>query len=143
MPVPPQCSHAPEVFRSCCAAAFAGRYADYVDELRFDDIVGFFAEDAVFEATAFNGAVLRGREEIRQFYVDAPRALGHFATGAYVVASDDTTATVRMRMLVVFRKSLSAVAYEWTFIRDPRGWSIGRQAISLAATNQFVAQPAK
>ncbi|NEK56845.1 hypothetical protein GCU56_03030 [Geodermatophilus sabuli] len=135
MPVPAQCPHGPEAFHSCCALAFAGLYADYVDEARIDDIVGFFATDAVFEATAFNGTVLCGREEIRQFYVDAPRALGHFATGAYVVASDDGTAHVRMRMLVVFRKSLSAVGYDWTFVRGREGWSIGRQAISLASTN--------
>jgi hypothetical protein len=143
MPVPGQCPHGPETFHSCCALAFAGLYADYVDELRVDDIVGFFTTDAVFEATAFNGSVLRGREEIRQFYADAPRALGHFATGAYVVASDDTAAHVRMRMLVVFRKSLSTVGYDWTFVRGPEGWSIGRQAISLASTNSFVGQSTK
>jgi hypothetical protein len=116
--------------------AFAGRYADYVDELRFDDIVDLFAAEPVFDASAFNGTVLRSPEEIRQFYAGAPRALGHYVTGAYVSATGDLTARVRMRMLVLFRRSISAIGYEWTFVRERDAWLIGRQAITLASTDR-------
>jgi hypothetical protein len=131
------CPHdAGPLFFACCASDLAARYADYIDEKRFDEIVDLFAPDAVFDASAFDGTVRRGHEEIRQFYVDAPTSLGHLVTGVYVANREADVATLRMRMLVVFRRSLSVVGYEWGLKRLGSRWQIDRQAIAIASNKQ-------
>lgn len=126
--------HPIERFGPCCAHDFVGRYSDAIDEGRWDEIAGFFASDAVFDATAFNGRVLAGRDEIRQFYVDAPRAVGHHGTGPYIVRHEASAVTVRMKMLVVFRRSISSITYEWGFRFDTDTWRIHEQHIAIRST---------
>jgi ketosteroid isomerase-like protein len=105
----------------------AARYADHCDHHAWQSVVDLFTADAVFDADAVYGRIMTGPAEILAFFEEAPAAVAHHPTSIHSSVEGPDTANARMKMLVLFKRNVFSVDYEWQLARVDEAWRIARQ----------------
>jgi hypothetical protein len=109
----------------------AARYADHCDHHAWSSVVDLFTEDAVFDAETVYGETWTGPVELMSFYEKAPVAVAHHPTSIYSSIEGPDKATAKMKMIVMFTKSIISVDYDWQLARVDEEWRIARQQITV------------
>lgn len=107
------------------------RYADLCDRKDWRGVVSLFAPDAVFDAQAVYGRTMTGAAELLDFFENAPDAVAHHPTSHWSEFDGPDRASVRMKMLVIFRSGVFSVDYTWQVTCTGGAWRIARQEIAL------------
>jgi hypothetical protein len=113
------------------------RYADIADHQDWEALTSLFTPTAVFEAESVYGSSYRGTPEILKFYNDAPLATGHHPTGVYTVFDSDDRAQTRLKMLVLFPKTIFTVDYGWELLKTDGTWKIQHMTIDVIGRNEL------
>jgi ketosteroid isomerase-like protein len=107
------------------------RYADRCDRKDWAGVVALFAPEAVFDAQTVYGRTMTGPDELLDFFENAPNAVAHHPTSHWSTFDGSDRASVRMKMLVIFRSGVFSVDYAWQVGATDGTWRIARQEISL------------
>ncbi|MGX7731507.1 SgcJ/EcaC family oxidoreductase [Rhodococcus sp. 2H158] len=113
----------------------AGRYALAVDDHDIDTVLSLFTEDGVFEVA---GTELRGREQIRPFYVssmDRYHTMLHTPEIHLVTIEDDSHAsgimTGHAELAVHDTLMMTAFRYRDRYVRRDGTWLFERRTVSF------------
>ncbi|TGD84345.1 hypothetical protein BayCH28_25905 [Mycolicibacterium sp. CH28] len=109
------------------------RYVDHCDTHNWSGVVALFEHDGIFDTGDIYNRVLRGPDELRNFYETTVVPLAHHATSCYLTGISSERITARMKMLTLFPGSAFSVDYDWTVTRAQGPWRIAHQKISLVA----------
>jgi ketosteroid isomerase-like protein len=109
----------------------AAKYGHYCDHEGWDGVLDLFTEDAVFDASSVYGTTMTGKTELRQFFEGAPEAVAHHPTSLFTELGADGSALTRCKMLVLFRRQVFSVDYQWELVRHDGRWLIRRQTIGV------------
>ncbi len=108
----------------------AARYADLCDQADWPGVVALYTEDGVFDAQNTYGRVATGHDDLLDFYSSFPVAVAHHPTSLHS-RIDGETATVRMKMLVLFPRGIFSVNYDWQLRLTGGAWLIAHQGIAV------------
>ena len=108
----------------------AARYADLCDQGDWPGVVALYTPDGVFDAQSTYGRVATGHDDLLDFYKSFPLAVAHHPTSLHSTI-DGESATVRMKMLVLFPRGIFSVNYDWRLRRAGDGWLIAHQGIAV------------
>ncbi|MDG4668082.1 nuclear transport factor 2 family protein [Mycobacterium sp. 236(2023)] len=109
----------------------SARYVELCDQNDWPKVVELFTADGVFDAEAVYGHTYTGPAELLSFYEGAPRAVAHHSTSIYSTFDGPDRASARMKMLVLFKRNISSVDYDWQLARVDGVWRIARQSIAV------------
>jgi hypothetical protein len=112
-------------------AELAARYAQRCDARDWKGVVELFTPDGIIDAEAVYGCTCHGPDELLAFFEQAPEAVAHHPTSVSTTVRNDGSVTAHMKMLVVFRRWLFSVAYDWRVVRTESGWRIAHQTIGV------------
>lgn len=116
----------------------AAKYGHYCDHHEWDSILDLFTDDAVFDASKVYDKVWTGKEELRDFYYNAPtQVIAHHPTSLFTELHDENSALARAKMLVVWPRQVFSVDYAWEFTRSGGNWLISRQTIEVVGKARF------
>ena len=112
-------------------AELAARYAQRCDAKDWNGVVELFTPDGSIDAETVYGCTCRGPAELLAFFENAPEAVAHHPTSVSTTVNGDGSVGAHMKMLVVFRRWLFSVAYDWRVVRTEAGWRIASQTIGV------------
>ena len=110
----------------------AARYADHCDHHEWPQVVELFTAESVFDAETVDGRTWTGPAELLSFYEEAPVAVAHHPTSIHTSVEGPDRASASMKMLVLFKRSIISVDYDWRLARIDGAWRIARQQIAVA-----------
>ncbi|WP_411732733.1 nuclear transport factor 2 family protein [Paeniglutamicibacter sp.] len=110
-------------------------YSRAVDSSRLEDVVDMFVADAEWDVTDFGMGVVRGTEEIREFFaglIHNTRHRCHLALNHMIdIDGDAASARVYLHAVVVMadgRRDESVGYYTDDYSRTTQGWKFRRRA---------------
>ncbi|MDN3480903.1 nuclear transport factor 2 family protein [Arthrobacter sp. APC 3897] len=119
------------------------RYSSHLDAGRLDELVSLFADDGVWDGSAWGLPEIRGTGELRSFFADTmsgPSNTLHLVLNHIIDADADADTATGSAYFHVFslthdgtrRDSLGI--YTDRFVRTARGWKFARRSVGAAPT---------
>jgi hypothetical protein len=120
----------------------AARYGHYCDHPGWDGVLDLYTDDGVFDAATVYGQVWSGKDELRNFYENAPGAVAHHPTALFTDLGEDGTAHTLCKFIVFFHRQVFSVDYEWDLVKVGDAWKIRKQTILVVGKAKLGAEQA-
>lgn len=109
-------------------------YGHLIDDRRWSDLGLVFTDDAVFDATDFDGPRTTSLAELREHWSgnEAVHPLAHHATNIVVTEDGDGTVRVRSKGIGVGRGGrVGSAVYDDVVVRTDAGWRLQQRTATL------------
>jgi SnoaL-like protein len=104
-------------------------------------VLDLYTDDGVFDAATVYGEVWTGKDELRNFYENAPGAVAHHPTAMFTTVNEDGTATTLCKFIVFFHRQVFSVDYNWELVKVGADWKIRKQTIEVVGKAKLGAEP--
>jgi hypothetical protein len=106
------------------------RYGHLVDARAFASLGEIFAEDGVFDVTAYQAGRHEGLSAVIAFFEKATHPLAHHATNLYVFEAAGVVRARSKYLVPTEAGRLMGGDYEDTLVHTPSGWRIRERIVT-------------